>query len=360
MTASYRYLFYDIMSQTPTIELPLYGTNFTRQLNRMGNGTFSQKLDVEGLSNADIIDGTMPGRTEMYVERNKRLIWGGIVWSRTWQEQSKSLQFSSQTFESWLFSQAIEEALAYTDEDQRNIVRELITHMQAKSIYSDIGIVVPDAFSDNVVRTVDFSTYEGWTYGRAIDYMSEYDEGLDWTIEVAWGDDNKPTKRLRVNDVLGRSLSDTSLVFDYPGNIKNFWWPESAAKGAVTVLGRGKGEGSEAIHSKYTHSDLLALGYPDIQRFYDNKDTSVQATLDSQTKAEADLLKVPAVVPTFELASAEILWNLGDYANFIIKSPRFPKEPNRFSSRIIGWELTPLRSDTSEELKLIIPGQGIE
>lgn len=362
--SEYRYLFYTLLNAQPTVELPLYGTNFSRLLNKAGDGNYTCHLGDENFSDADIIDGTRAGATQLVVERNKVLVWMGINWVRTWQEQSETFQFYGQTHESFLYSQLIEETLTFTNEDQRNIVIQLVEHMQAKP-GADIGIVLPDQFPANdpdaIKRTVTFYDYEGWTYGKAIDYMVNYDEGLDWTIEPSWGPNDSPQLLLRVDNVIGAPEdSDTSPVFDYPGSIKNFWFPENASKGAVTTIGFGKGEGSSIVRSKVTDASLLSLGYPDLQRVYTNKDVSVQETLDSQTKAANDVNKVPIITPTVQMNIVEDVmpgsWSLGDFVRLNIQSRRFPNGLD-LATRAIGWTLDPPDRESAEEFSIIIPGQ---
>jgi hypothetical protein len=356
--AEYRYIFYDVLTNTPTVELPLYGTWFTRELNRAGNATGAIPLGLEGFEDVDTIDGTLPGRTKMYVERDGQLVWGGIVWTRTWQEQSNSFSYTFQSMESFAYKNFIESTLTYTNTDQRNILRSLISTMQAKPS-SDIGIVLPDVFpAGGILRTETFNDYDGWTFGKAIEYMVKYDEGFDYTIESRWGTDEAPEDVLRVDNVLGASADITQLAFDYPGNVSNFYYPESAAKGGVSTLGFGKGEGETMIRSKYVAPGYLTTGWPDIQQSYDNKDVSVQATLDSQTQAYGRLRTLPVISTTLEL-NPDLdppfgSWQLGDYANVHIESRRFP-DGKELSVRIIGYELKPAKkgSDT-EELRLVI------
>src|SRR5690606_17650817 len=104
---------------------------------------------------------------------------------------------------------------------------------------------------------------------------------------------------------LGVSQADTTIAFDYPGNIKNFWYPENASRAGVTVVGYGGGEGPDLVRSKYTNSDLLALGYPDLQRAYDNPDVKVLSTLRSKVRAAARDLRVPIVTPTVDLIPSD-------------------------------------------------------
>ena len=226
--------------------------------------------------------------------------------------------------------------------------------------YRNINIIVPSAFSNNILRSVNFYNYEVWTFGKAIDYMIEYDLGFDYTIECKYDSNGNPSKTLRVDDILGLPAKNSQLGFDYPGSIKNFWIPENAAKGATTVSGIGAGEGSSMLRALQTNQHLLDVGYPELVEIYTNKDVSVANTLSSQTVAYLKQIEVPVSGPTFEINPSiqpEFgSYSLGDYANFNIESYRYPGG-RTLQSRIIGWSVTPSSSDEQENVKLVIEGE---
>lgn len=360
MAAKYKYLFADLLTNQVFLEMPLYGVTFGRVLGKAASGTFSFNLDRAGLSNYDMLEGTIPGKTVMYIDRDGALIWGGIIWTRTYQEQAKAMSCTTQSLESFFYKQFIEATLTWTTEDQRNILCELIADMQAKPS-ADLGVVMPAGypFADDITRSTTFNDFQVWSYGQAIDYMIGYDQGFDYTIEVGYDSNGNPSKLLRVDNVLGAPLATTGLVFHYPGNIKNYWCPESAAKGAVSTIGVGAGEGAAKIRVKVTQTDLLAAGYPDLQVQYENSDVALVDTLTSQTVQAGFLNRVPISVPTFEIIP-DIdpifgSWSLGDYARVELESPRFP---NGFSTnaRIVGYDASPPTSEGPESVKLIIAG----
>lgn len=362
MAANYRYIFADLLTNSVLMELPLQGVTFGRILNKPGSFQGFFHLNAGSFNNKDILDGTIPGRTAYYIERDGGLVAGGIIWSRTWQEQSWSLQYTGQSFESFAYQEDIRNTLIYTNTDQRNILRDLFTKMQAYA-YRNIGIIVPSAFTNNILRTVTFNNFEVWDFGKAIDYMIGYANGFDYTIDVAYDTNGNPAKYLNTNDVLGTPVSTTQLAFDYPGNIKNFWIPENAAKGATTVSGVGAGEGSAMLRTVSTEQSLLDAGYPELVQFYTNKDVASSGTLSSQVVATLKQLKVPISVPTFELnpTISPFLgeYQLGDYAKFHLESPRFPNGYDT-TARIIGWDVTPPSSGGTEQVKLIIANADVD
>jgi hypothetical protein len=355
----YRYLFCDLLTRQVVHELPLSGVSFGRRLNKPGNATFSWALGDPAYDDQAVIDYVAPGRTSLFIERNGSLIWGGIIWSRTWNEAGEIFTYTCQTFESFFYRQFIESHLNYVAIDQRNMLIDLVITMQSK-LGANIGIITPDRFLNSTPRTENFWSYEGWTFGKAIEFLVNYDDGFDYTLEVNYDVNGDPAIFLRVDEVLGMPLESTQLEFDYPGSIKTFYYPENASTGAVSVLGFGAGDGVTIVRSKVTDYTLLAAGYPDLQNSYDNKDVSVQGTLDSQTQETLDTTRVPVVLPTFELdaqAQPELgSWSLGDQCLINIDgSKRFP-EGKVLTQRIIGYDAAPNSSEGLEEVKIILDG----
>lgn len=362
----YRYIFADLLTNTVLGEYPLTGVTFDCMINKAGNFQGFFGLGNENYNDQDVLDSTIPGKTALYIERTSvagdiGIVWGGIIWSRTWQEQALGLQFTGQTFESFFYGEDIRTSIAYVNIDQRNILRDLITKMQAYK-YRNIGIIVPSAFTNNILRTATFNDYEIWTFGTAIDYLLGFDQSFDYYINCQYDPNNVIIKNLVVGDVLGASQASTQLSLDYPGNIKNFWYPENAANGATTIVGIGAGEGSSMIRGVDTNQQLLDAGYPELVQTYTNKDITDNTTLASHLHGELVRLQVPISVPTFE-TNPEMTpefgsYALGDYGKFNLESYRFPGG-KQFISRILGWNVTPSSSDNQENVKLVILGEGL-
>lgn len=360
--SQYRYIFADLLTDKVTVELPLYGTYFTRRICKVGEFGGSFGLNTDGITNADVINGTIPGRTAVYVERNNQLVWGGIIWSRTWQEQSKSFQYYGQTFDSAMFKSDIRNSLTYTNQDQRNIVRDLFIKSQAYAS-RNMRIGVAPAFpvsSSSILRTVNFFWYDSWTFGKALEYMADFENGMDYYVDVNYDPFGDFARNLIVNNRVGDPLDQTQLIFDYPGSIKNYWYPESGSTGATTIVGIGAGEGAKSIRLAITNDTYIRGGWPDLVDFYTDKDVSVQATLQSKVTRQLLAQSLPVVNPTWEIFSDRSpefgTYSLGDYAKMQIQSERFPGGLE-VSTRIVGWDVKPTQSSGAEEVKIITAGE---
>jgi hypothetical protein len=369
--ANYRYLFTDLLTNAVNLELPLFGVTYNRRINKVGSATFSLSLGNRGtagtpgdigFSDSDILEATQPGRSCLWIERDGQIVWGGIIWSRTYQSQASVISYTAQTFESYLYKQIVEVKKSYVATDQRVILSDLITHMQAKSIYSNIGIIVPSTYDSSpaINRSTDFFSYIGWTYGRAAEYLINYDQGFDYTIECSYDTNYNLIKTLLVANTLGASLDVTQTTFDYPGNIKNYYYPESASNAATSMLGFGGGDGASMKRTKFIKQALLDKGYADLQESYDNKNVFNMDTLVNQTIAAGELATVPIIIPTIEVNPNMTpqfgTYMLGDYFKMHIEDLRFPIGKD-ITSRIIGWSATPSSSVSQEEVKLVVMGE---
>lgn len=377
MSATYRFLFADLLTNKINGELPMQGVTFGRRMSKAGPFQGSFGLDYTGYSNNDILDMTEPGRTAIYIERSNTirinntelsfgpsLCWGGILWTRSWQEQGKSIQMTGQSFESFPYQCDLRTTLDYSGGiDQRNLLINLWETLQAMAS-RDIGVLLPSNFTpDNIIRTNQYFDYGAWSFGKIIDDQLGLLNAFDYTIEVAYDSSDQPYKFLRVDDMLSRPLAQSQIVFDYPGIVNTFWWPENAAKGATSESGIGAGQDATMLRSLVTASPLLAAGYPDLTQFYTNKDTQDQTTLDSQTLQELEKVALPITIPTIQLNPDQLPqfgdYLLGDQGKFTLKSPRFVREGGMKDTmqRIVGWDVTPASSQSTERIAVILDGQ---
>jgi hypothetical protein len=99
--ARYKYYTVDIVSNTIIGEIPFEDVSYERSLKSPGafNGkiTTSQQTD-----NLDLYNSTMPGKTALYVVRDNKCVWGGIIWGRTYDMLGRSLSVSASEFTSYL------------------------------------------------------------------------------------------------------------------------------------------------------------------------------------------------------------------------------------------------------------------
>lgn len=106
----YRYYTTDLITNTVLAEIPLQSVNWSRALRRAGN--LDGKIPVIGQTrHLDLYNSTMPARTGLYVVRNGRCVWGGIIWSRTYTPQDRELSISASEFTSYLYHRFVWKSL---------------------------------------------------------------------------------------------------------------------------------------------------------------------------------------------------------------------------------------------------------
>lgn len=104
--AEYRYFTTDLLSNTLIAEIPFSGVSYQRAIK--GAGKFGGKVPVIDRTTAfNIYDATMPGKTGLYITRNGECVWGGIIWSRSYNLVSQELDVDAAEFTSYFYHRRI-------------------------------------------------------------------------------------------------------------------------------------------------------------------------------------------------------------------------------------------------------------
>lgn len=100
-SAEYRYFTTDLLTNTVLAEIPFKGVSFERSIKAAGpfNGTIPVIPDTASM---DLYNSTMPGKTGLYIVRDQECIWGGIIWSRSYDVLERSLSVNASEFTSYL------------------------------------------------------------------------------------------------------------------------------------------------------------------------------------------------------------------------------------------------------------------
>jgi hypothetical protein len=356
-TEELRYVFLDALSGTIIEEIPLQSVRINQTLS---GGEFQAVfgLDQTGLSNDQLVSATIPGRCMVVCETNTRVLWGGLVWSRTYQSQAKSVQLFAKTLDQYPAKRLVNYNRTFTGKDPRNLFKQMYFDMQfdPHSIQVNLPPTVPDE------NPIDFSVAvsEMKTYRAVMDQLSTaVDTGFEWTID--WTrTGNSYDKTIRVGQPLGVPQSNSNVVFEYPGNILNYWRNDTIGNGGTDIYGVGAGEGESQLISHIIHSDLLNNGFPRLDALVSFKDIEDASILTQMTQTQATIMKAPQPLYTVQMkADREPAfgdYGLGDYCRLVIKDPLHPSPGTTFSTRILGWDYTPAASDSVSEVQLIFQG----
>ena len=104
--AEYRYFTTDLVSNQILAEIPFKGVSYERAIK--GAGKFQGSIPViPNTKGMDLYNSTMPGKTGLYIMRNGEVVWGGIIWSRSYDVISRNMQVNGSEFTSYFHHRMI-------------------------------------------------------------------------------------------------------------------------------------------------------------------------------------------------------------------------------------------------------------
>lgn len=359
----YTYTFLSLDNNQVIEEIPMFGVFAQRILCSPGqfNGTYN--LDQTGKQNADLVAATIPGRTWMVMEREGVPVWWGLVWSRNYQSQAKSMQIFCWGFEAYPTRQLILTDFVRTGANQLQTFIDLWNNMQSSKPGRNLNIIIPSSPIASVNKDVSILATDYKYYHDAMNSLANAADGFDWTIQVDKIGGGYQKKLILGYPVLGATNSPSTVTFEYPGNILNYYETESLANAGTHTFGFGAGEGKSQLVSVFGYEDMVNLeGWPRWDIEVSMKDITNQTVLDSLTKQEAIKRKPPYNVYTAtmkgDLDPIFGSYALGDACRMSIKDPKHPIT-YQIDTRIVGFELTPQSASSTEEVKLILPGDDV-
>lgn len=354
-----KYLFGDLATREIIAELPLSSVSMNKKLNEYGVFRGTIYLDSSGISNRDIAAATMPGRNFIVAERGDTPIWDGIVWTSSYESQGKSLNITARTYEAYAEKQIMGdfERLA---QEQRNIFRDLWLYMQSSN-NSNLGINVPPAFPDAVLRSMSVYGDEYKNFLQMMNSIADGVDGFDWTIDTI-KQNNMYVRNIRIGYPFLGATDAAGLSFDYPGNITNYYKTSGASTGATNLFLLGAGEGSSMVVGTAIQQDLLDTGFKRYDVVISRKDLDSSAQINSLAAQLGTVRRMPvSVIKIFIKADQYPVfgsYGLGDAATLSIIDPR---HPDGFTStaRIVAWDYRPQSDETVESAELIFEGDDL-
>lgn len=364
--AVYTYLAADLRTNQVLDELPLHGVSLDRIINKPGNFGGSSNLDNDILDNDSLKAATTPGRTALYVYRDDLIVWGGIIWSRVYQSQAKSIQLTAQTFESYAWRRIFRpgKKIVY-NEAQCSIIRKLWQDLQDFE-FANIGVQLPRTSllpTGDIVREMTVQPWHFKTYGQYIDDpLMGFSNSPEWTIEC-FEEGGTPTKRLNIGyPRLGAPLEFTELVLSYPGNILNYYWTENTADSANRTWATGDGDEAAIKVGFAQNLSSMNAGYPVLDSVINHAGVTKQTTIDSHARKDLTKLGIPRLSQQFQVSAEESpvfgTYSIGDDALLEIEDPWAGNLSS--SVRVVGWSVTPSSSENVEEVSLVLDGDEVE
>jgi hypothetical protein len=363
--ATYSYLFCDLKTGIILGDMPMHGVTFDRLMNKPGNLNASCNLDNGWTENEDILQYTAPAKTALYVYRDDQIVWGGMIWSRTYQSQAKSIQISAQTFESYAYRRICHPSAQgiMTLEMNQSLMVDYFWTLMQMAPNGSINVMSnnrpPGGYpSTDIERERTINPWDLNTYGELIDGITNLDDGCDYTIEC-YEENGLP--RAIVDSYyprLGRDISSSGVILDYPGCISNYYRTENATGWTNHHFATGEGEGVGMRIGEATDT-ASQISYPLLEDTNNYAGVTVQLTIDNHAASDMANMAIGSNRFTFQLIATEEpvfgSYLMGDDARVTIEDPWNPNGVE-FTTRIVGWSVTPSSSESIEEVSLVLEG----
>jgi hypothetical protein len=362
MTAHYTYLATDLVTNAILGELPVNNVSLDCQLNKAGNMNAGFKLSDKRIADDEAMARTTPGKTAFWAYRENQIVWGGIILSREYQSNGKSVSLTGQTFECYPARRFPRLVLGLTTMTQNLGQAATIDYLwdQLQSIRNG-SIGVNAALSFPSVDPAYALTINGYdlsvSYDDMIQAIVNQENGPDYTI--AWYEDGTgyPQKQLVLGQPIGNPVGQTDLTVDYPGPVANYIYTENSSAGNNQWWAVGDGDGAAAIVGSAGDGNALASGYPIFEGVNSYNGVTDQNTINNHAQSDLFSLDIPLVSHHVNLEGNEFppfgSYGMGDYVVVNVTDPRFP-QGNQFKVRAVGWTIQPPdEGQGSEQISLL-------
>jgi hypothetical protein len=355
--AEFRYVMTNLWQSGATpnpiiAELPFTGVNFTQQLNSIG--TFQGHVLLSGINtdNLNVYNGTIPGKTILWVLYTDPVtytsvpVWSGVIWARDYDSSSQTLSISAQEMMSLYNRRRISTTKDYsaTFYDPMYIADQLMQYAEGLT-HGKTGLTYNSATSVYATK----KKYEGFelksVYQAVKDLASNF---FDFKIAPLVSSGNL-INRFYLGDPIGTTYSTSSLlapVFQFPGNVVEYKFPEDASGAANKLYGLGYGANNTKIlataidPSKITSGDWPLLedtaNYIDIGDLQLLKDLTLgQLNAISYPPTTVEIIVPPYIDPIYTS------YNIGDQVRLDIQDDYFPSGLNGEVMRIMAISVDP-------------------
>ncbi|MCO1575036.1 hypothetical protein M8C13_04585 [Crossiella sp. SN42] len=365
----YTYTVADTRTGVTGDELPLTGVKYSKILN--GSGAFSGTLPLGSpeVQRLDPYELTTPAHQCIYVWRDGRPVWGGIIWTRRYSKSSNAIEVQAGDFLSYfdrrkllhpLTSEAYSDALyvpglslSWAAVDQNQIMRELIDNAQAHT-GGDVDIAFDLTVNTGVFRDRTYYGYELVDVGEALRQLSTVIGGSDFRFDVDFPDSNgKVVRRLILGDpLLGQAGSP--WVFELGANILDYTWPSDGTRMATRTFAVGQGQEKDGPIAVAENLGRYVDGWPLLESETSYSTVLETSTLYAHAQADQELARLPVALPTLVVRGdadpAVTDYSPGDDARVIIRDDFFTGSGLDTRMRIVSIEVAP--GEKSEEVTL--------
>jgi hypothetical protein len=361
MPAHYTYLATDLVTNAILGELPVNNVSLDCQLNKPGNMNAGGHLSDKRIKDDEFLARTTPGKTAFWAYREDQIVWGGIILSREYQSNGKSITMTGQTFECYAARRfpryVVGKATLNWNYGQCKTIDQLWNQLQSvHGGYIGVGaanLPLIDPVTHLTINGYDLST----SYDDLIQSIINQSTGPDYTIDWFEDDNGYPQKQLVVASPIGNPVGMTDLTVDYPGPVADYIYSENASAGNNQWWAVGDGDGAAAIVGSAGDANAIVSGYPIWEGVNSYNGVTDQATINSHAQSDLFSLDVPIVTHHVDLIGNAFppfgSYGMGDYVVVNVTDPRFPIG-NQFKVRAVGWTISPPdEGNGTEKISLI-------
>ncbi|WP_329148823.1 hypothetical protein OIU91_21360 [Streptomyces sp. NBC_01456] len=303
-TPAYRVLVCDLRSDALLDVLPVTEVSVEDYIGKAG----SLHATVP-VPNREIADRVRPilrgGRTALWVERDRDIWWGGILWSKTPKIDERgyaSYEIQAGTFDTYLDHRRLFESLRAENIDQLDIARNLVDYAQSLP-GGDIGIAY-DTHLSGIKRTRSYSKHDQTPIRELLDKLAAVEDGFEWRIRCDRTADTGRRRKLLELGYPRIARGEADIVLNHPGPVLTYEHPEDATTVANVWQARGaSNNNNQAAESKPLLSELLvdeqalADGWPRLDGASDHSSVDDATTLGQYARGEAAHARRPQVIP---------------------------------------------------------------
>jgi hypothetical protein len=354
MAYTFRYVTTNIYQSGSTpnpiiAELPFTGVNFTQQLNSIG--TFQGNVLLSGINstNLNVYNGTTPGKTILWViyndtqNSNSYPVWSGVIWNREYDSENQTLSITAQEMLSLYQRRRISDTKTYTAQDPTYVAQNLMQYTEAKS-YGKTGLAysVP---SSSFSTTKTYNNYEFKSVYQAVKDLAQ--NFFDFAI-IPYLSSGNLVNEFTIGLPLGATYSSsdpTSAVFQFPGNVVSYRFPEDGMGAANRLYGLGYGANAKKLTTIAVDSAKYTDGFPLLEDAVNYIDIGDQTLLNNTTLGHLNAVSYPPttveiVIPTYVDPYYYTHYNIGDTVQVRITDDYFPSGLSLIL-RIVGMSVNP-------------------
>ncbi|MEV0115533.1 hypothetical protein AB0H77_20195 [Streptomyces sp. NPDC050844] len=361
-TARYRVLVCDLRTDTLLDVLPLHEVSVEDYIGKAGSLTGTVPTPSPDMAER-VRPLLVPARTALWVERDRDIWWGGILWSANPQSDERGnikVEVQAGTFDTYLEHRQLRTTHRARTTDQLDIARDLVDYAQAQA-GGDIGIEY-DTHLSGIQRSRTFSASDQPKIRELLDKLATAENGFEWRIRCYRDPDTG--RRIKLLDlgypVLAPEGDD--VVLTHPGHLLTYAMPTDGTTVANVWQARGSSDNrNQTAASKPLLSELLvaeddlADGWPRLDGSSDHQSVDEPEVLNNYARAEAALARRPQVIPEITVRLDEQISPdlLGRYIRLRIRDLWHPDGYDH-RHRVVGINVSPPERGRSESATLTL------